>query len=343
MRRLLLLLAALAGPLTAQEPRERIERAVRDSGFQGVYAVSRNGERVAGGATGEAAPGRPFTYEAVFPWLSVTKQAVATMVMQEAARGRVALDAPASRYLPALTGGTRAPTVRELLEHRSGLRDPDNSPRDVNGVPGFHGDGPPGIEWCVGGRGAPGGPARHNDCDYLVLGGVLERASGRPLADLFAERIAGPAGARARFAGAPIGLDADTVWAGGPGIPMLRELGRLGSAGGLIGSASDLLAMDEGLLSGALLPDDARGVMWRNGEAFGQTSFGASLRGCAAPVTVVERRGALFDFQVRNVLVPELGLAMVLMTNQGRDRLDLGDIAQGRGVVHDALAAAACA
>lgn len=346
-RRLAALALSLAAPAAAQDARGRVEGALAASGFQGVFAVSEDGARSAGGAIGEAAPGRPFTYQMVFPWASVTKQAVAVMVMQDVAAGRLALDAPASRYLPALRGGGRSPSLRELLQHRAGLRNPDDSAPDAKGFPSFYTGGPTGIEWCLGGRAAPGGRWRYNNCDYLVLGGVLERVNGRPLPQLFAERIAGPAGARVRFVGEPVGLDADTVWAGGPDIGYVETFKRFGSAGGLIGTAADMLAFDRALLSGTLLADRARAEMWRGDpklgfQALGQWSFPAPLKGCAGPVRLIERRGAIGPFQVRNFIAPDRGVAMVLLTNRGEDKFAFGEIWQGKGVSHDALAAALC-
>lgn len=344
------LLALVAAPSGAQEPRERIERAVAASGFQGVYAVSRNGVRVAGGAAGESAPARPFTYEMEFPWAGVTEQAVAALVMQDVAAGRVALDAPASRYMPSLRSGARSPTMRELLQHRSGLRNPDDSgPNDgkarAGGLPSFYTGGPTGIGWCASGRARPGGSRRPNTCDYLVLGGIVELVNRRPLAELFAERISGPVGASVRFAGAEVGLDADSVWAGGPDIAFSQALPRFGSAGALVGTAEDMLAFDGGLLSGGLVPERVRAEMWRgdsrlSGEALGQTSFTATLKGCAGPVRIVERRGGIGRFQVRNFIAPDQGVAMALLTN--RSAYDFGDVRQGTGAAHDLLASVLC-
>ncbi|MEV8453792.1 serine hydrolase domain-containing protein [Streptomyces sp. NPDC052095] len=58
---------------------------------------------------------------------SVTKTFTATVVVQLAAEGRIALDAPVERYLPGLIRGNgydgRRITVRQLLQHTSGLPD----------------------------------------------------------------------------------------------------------------------------------------------------------------------------------------------------------------------------
>ncbi|HEX8383565.1 MAG TPA: serine hydrolase domain-containing protein [Sphingomonas sp.] len=359
MRSAFVLLALVAAPTMAQEQtteqraaadaamRARVERTMGASSFAGNYAVALGRRRVAGGSLGESAPGIPFVYEAVFPWASVTKQVIATMVMREVADRRIALDAPASRYLRELGNGGRSPTVRELLQHRSGLRNPDDSVPDAAGTPSFYTSGPTGIQWCLGARGTPGGPWRYNNCDYLLLGGILERVRQRPLAELLAARVLGPTGMRVRFAGSPADDAPDSAWAGGPTADERRMLTRYGSAGSLMGTAEDMLAFDAGLLSGALLPDRERAELWRGDpklghQALGQWSFTAPLKGCAAPVRIVERRGAIGRFQVRNLIAPDQGLSAVMLTNRGEEQLDFGEIWQGKGLGHDLLAAALC-
>jgi D-alanyl-D-alanine carboxypeptidase len=348
IRRLLALAALVASPVAAQqqgpdpaEVRARVERTLVASGFQGVYAVALGGERVAGGAVGTAdAAGTPFAYEAIFPWASVTKQVVATLVMEQVDGGRIALDAPASRYLPALGGTARAPTVRELLQHRSGLPNPADGPAADEAAPVS-------LAACLAPRGAPGGQWRYNNCDYVLLGAILERVTRRPLPALFAERIGGASGTGALFLGAD-GADArtDAEWAGGPTAAERAILARFGAAGGMVGTAEDLLAFDRALLRGTLLTDAARRTMWagdgRLGSmALGQWSFAAPLAGCAAPVQIVERRGQIGRFQARNILLPQLGAAVVLLTNRGEQ--EFGEIWQGRGLSYDVLAAVACA
>ena len=342
-------LALLAAPVPAQEvapPDARtVEAAVVASGFQGVYGVVAEGRRVAGGAVGEAAPGEPFRYDMVFPWASVTKQAVAALVMQEVARGRIALDAPASRYLPALGGRTRSPTVRELLQHRSGLRNPNDSAVDANGNPGFYSTGPTGSGWCLAGRAAPTTAWRYNNCDYIVLGALLERVAGRAVPELWAERVAGRTGIDARFVVGPGDPRADADWRGGPDDAFRTSLARFGTAGAIVGTADEMLAFDDALLRGGLVPDRERAVMWRGDpklgfQALGQWSFDAPLKGCAGPVRLIERRGAIGRFQVRNVMAPARGVAVVLLTN--REGFEFGEVWQGRGATHDVLAAALC-
>lgn len=70
-----------------------------------------------------------------WPWASVTKQVLSVLVMKQVEAGRLALDTPASRYFPALGPAAGAPTIRQLLQHRAGLRNPEDSPKDASGTP----------------------------------------------------------------------------------------------------------------------------------------------------------------------------------------------------------------
>ncbi len=68
----------------------------------------------------------------------MTKQVTAALVMQQVDSGRISLDEPVTRYLPAFGGHTgREVTVRQLLQHTSGLPNPDDTPRDGDGFPAF--------------------------------------------------------------------------------------------------------------------------------------------------------------------------------------------------------------
>ncbi len=348
MTRTLALLLALATPAAAQtDPaadqaasdaatRGRVDAAIADSGFAGTYAVYSGARRVAGGSVGAAVAGQPggFDFQAAWPWASVTKQVVATLVMQEVEAGRVALDVPAGRYLPALSSGPQ-PTVRQLLQHRAGLRNPEGAPQ--------------GLAWCLSGRTAPGGNWSYNNCDYLVLGALLERTTRTPLPQLFARRIAEPLGLTAGFI-APQATAPDAAWPGGPTPAERAEIARYGAAGALVGTATDLITFDRALLSNALIPVGARDRMWAgDGKlgymALGQWAFSAPLSGCAGPVRIVERRGSIGRFAVRNLILPDSGLSMVLFTNRG-DPDDgpgsFGEIWQGKGITHRILSAAAC-
>ena len=286
-------------------------------------------------------------------WASVTKQITATLVMQEVAAGHMELDAPISRYLQDFSGD-RTITIRELLQHRSGLPNPSDTPL-VDGVPDFYRQGGVVISnaaraagFCSGKpKGTRGGQWEYNNCDYLVLGAALEAVTGHSYARLVAERIAQPLKIKSlRLArdGAAGGGAAVTGYANGVPAPAMN-IATGGAAAALIGSAIDLARFDRGLMTGRLLPPAALSTAWAGDAAMGYMalgvwSFPARLKGCAASVELVERRGDFGGTQVRNVIAPALGRAVIVFTNKAD--LDFGEIWQGKGLTHDLLSAAFC-
>jgi CubicO group peptidase (beta-lactamase class C family) len=309
-------------------------------------------ERVVGLA--DRARRRPIRADDAWRWASVTKQVTAALVMQQVDSGRIALDEPVTRYLPDFAGPTgSAVTVRQLLQHTSGLPNPSDTPRDA-GMPAFYLGRGPGVGNAAATRGycattpkrAPGASFEYNNCDYLVLGAILERVTRRPYASLVRAGIAVPLGLHSlRVAGAPrdgapvLGYEED-----GRPEPAFN-LATFGAAGALSGTARDLLAFDHALAGHRLVSPSSTAEMWRSDPrlgyaALGAWSFPATLRGCAGAVRLIERRGAIGGIQVRNVIAPERGRALIVFTNSAA--VEFGEIWQGAGLSHDLLSAALC-
>jgi D-alanyl-D-alanine carboxypeptidase len=267
------------------------------------------------------------------------------LTMQQVGRGRVSLDAPASRYLPQLASGAPSPTIRQLLQHRAGLRNPEDTPKDASGTPAWFTASDDALGWCVVGRTAPGGDWRYNNCDTLVIGALLENVAGTSLPELFDREIARPLQLEATACESGVAPPRQTEMA----VELTPEeraiFKRFGAAGGLIGTPLDLLAIDRALMAGTLLSPASRNAMWAGDPKLGymalaQWSFDAPLKGCAAPVRLIERRGGIGRFQVRNILLPAEGKVLMLFTADGD--FDFGEIWQGKGLSHDLLAKVAC-
>ena len=288
----------------------------------------------------------------IWRWASVTKQVVAVAVMQQVEDGRLSLDAPLASVMPDIrVANAGRITVRQLLQHTSGLPNPDDGPKtaDGTGLLQYERRSPkpaPGLSpICLGpAKAEPGVRFDYNNCDYEVLGQVLEKVSGQPLAKLLEQRIYKPAGmTRVRLlvpggdAGRP-GYDA----AGKPDSSI--DPGRFGAAAGLAGTASELAAFDRALLDGRLLKPASRAEMWKGDPKFGyaalgQWSYTVPLKGCAAPVALVERRGQVGSVEVRNVIAPDKGIILIAFADRPTD---FGEPRQGKGVTYDLLSAALC-
>jgi len=275
--------------------------------------------------------------------------------MQLVQDGRLSLDGTIYSYLPDFAGGNGGKiTVRQLLQHVSGLPNPDDTMADKNGVPAFYGETGPSVSnasralaFCAGmTKAEPGVGFEYNNCDYLVLGAILERATGKSYEELLAARILTPLGLASVHSATDDTVSSAVGYTGeGKRYPPVN-VRTFGAAGALLGTASDLIRFDRALLDTRLLSSESRAMLWQGNpklgyEALGVWSFPARLAGCPEPVVLIERRGDVGGIQVRNVIAPALGRAVVVFTND--DTLDFGEVWQGKGLSHDLLAAAFCA
>jgi D-alanyl-D-alanine carboxypeptidase len=283
-------------------------------------------------------------------WASVTKQVVATLVLQEVAKGTIALDQPLATYLPNFRGPNAAKiTIRQLLRHQSGLPNPDDTAPDKAGVPAYYSptitqDRSATSGWCAGApKSEPGGNWAYNNCDFIVAGAVLEAVTGQTWQELVASRIAKPLGLKslAAFPKPQITVQGFSKKVREPAY----RLEHFAASGALYGTPYDLWKFDRALMTGKLLPKEQLDELWDGKPelgfiALGQWVFEASLKSCAKPVRIVERRGAIGGVQVRNFILPEADMVVIAFTNRGE--FEFGEIWQGSGFAHDLLDTAVC-
>lgn len=339
---LFLMMLALPGraaaiPPTAPAVLERLA-AVPD-GFSGIVGAWRDGRPVHLSAHGEG--GSPFR---AVRWASVTKSVTAVLVLQEVDAGRLSLDAPVSTYLPDWPVNGDA-TLRQLLMHTSGLADLSATPdADGDGMADvYQGQGPGWRALCEGpARASAGSGFTYNNCDYRVLGLVLEAVTGEDFETLVRTRISEPLGLRSvrLAANEPVSEAFD-----GTRPEPLIDVSVYGPAGALYGSVEALLAFDQALMDGRLISDAARAEMWKASPETGYGGlsvwvFPVTLTVCGVQTRVVERQGAIGGVQVRNLILPDLDVAVVLWTDQAT--LDLGQTWSGEGLTIDLLGAVVC-
>jgi CubicO group peptidase (beta-lactamase class C family) len=341
------LAGVLALALTAAAPAPPLDRIVASAKFDGVVIAGDSDEPsyVHGDA---AAPWR---------WASVSKQLAATIVMQEVEAGRLSLDRPITDWWPEWPHVyADLITIRDLLRHTSGLADPnEDGPNEASGMPRFYRP-PPGqgtmqyeaTHYCAEHpRAKPGLVYHYNNCDFIVLGALIERTTGKPYAQLLQERIAAPLGLKIDLFQPDKPAPAHVRGLAKPGVPEdIGNLGTYGAAGSIYGPPLALYAFDRALMAHTLLGEDTTAEMWRGDPKWGQAALGqwqyeTTLAGCPAPVSVVERRGQIGGVQIRNFIVPGQGKALVMFTRRGD--FDFGEVWQKRGFAYTALSAVGCA
>ncbi|SES39951.1 serine hydrolase domain-containing protein [Actinokineospora terrae] len=247
------------------ELRDSLDALVR-AGVTGAVVRVDDGQRVRTVASGVASleSRRPVGGADSFRIASVTKSFVSTVVLQLVGEGRVRLSDSVERWLPGVVPGGRGITVRQLLNHTSGLF---NYTDDQQWLAAAMAD--PARSW--GARelvaaavahpplSAPGAQWRYNNTNYILAGLIAETVAKRPLARLVAERITGPLRLRDTFLAAdprvgpnhvhgylrsPEGEYTDTTsWS-----PTMQ-----GAAGAMVSTPADVSRFYRALLSGELL------------------------------------------------------------------------------------------
>lgn len=206
---------ALAQPATEPALEARldpvIDRALSENRIVGaVVLVAKDGEivyrRAAGYADREA--GTPMQEDSIFLLASVTKPFVTAAAMRLIEEGRLDLDAPVTQWLPDFRpslpdASTPDITIGQLLTHSSGLgysfQEPEDGPyHRLNVSDGLDQPGLSLDENLSRLAEAPLGFAPGESWRYSlgidVLGGVLEKIEGRPLAEVVREKVTGPLG-----------------------------------------------------------------------------------------------------------------------------------------------------
>lgn len=194
--------------------------AIHALGISGVHTrmIGSDGRQaVATSGTADLTTGRPVAPDGYFRMASTSKTLVATVVLQLAAEATLSLTDTVDHWLPQVVQGNgndgNRITIRHLLQHTGGIRDdlpgyttPDEYYQQRNDVhspeqlvaramaqaPAF----PPGEGW------------EYSNTGYILLGMIIQQATGRPAHQEIEERIV-----------APLGLDR-TLWMGtSPTLP----------------------------------------------------------------------------------------------------------------------------
>lgn len=250
---------------------ERIEKYMSDNNIPGgLIAVASKGEilelRTYGEANVELSV--PVNADHVFEIGSISKQFVATAALQLVEEGKLSLDDPIHKHLPELPSDWVGVTLKQLLNHTSGIPDYEEiytydiyrlrvTPEDVikiaNGRP---------MDF------EPGMGRYYSNTGYYLASMIVERAAGAPLGKVLQTRIFDPLGMTStRFADpeAIIKGRAEGYWVNKRGELINRNATETSStlgAGGLLSSAADMAKWDAALYGTEILSEASKEVMW---------------------------------------------------------------------------------
>lgn len=242
-----------------RDPMQAVAQQVLAVGAPGYVARIDDGHRVDTTVAGLAdiATGRPLTRRDQFEIGSNTKTFMSAIALQQVDRGKLDLDASVSKYLPEVVPNGRNITVRMLLNHTSGLfsytSDPDFfgeivqdrqrvwTDQELLDVAFKHEpDFAPGTSWS------------YSNTNYILIGMILQKQTGKSLPDLVQQRIAGPLGLKDTYFADPRAINTGPGYAHGYSVsfagasPAYTDTaswpigGWAGAAGAIISTSGDL-------------------------------------------------------------------------------------------------------
>jgi CubicO group peptidase (beta-lactamase class C family) len=345
--------AATAATPSAQDLRKLADAVLAESyaadGPGAAVVVMQGGKVVYTGARGMAdiAGGKPITPDTVFRLGSITKQFTAAVIVQLAQEGKLSLDDPLSKFLPDYPQPGGAATVRQLLQHTSGVQDYTEMPGVMNPIStaiprstetliALFRDAPsptkPGEVWA------------YNNSGYVLLGAIIEKVTGKAWHEALEERITHPLGL-ASIRDGVAGEAATPAMAQGytgeataaAAKSQYIHMSAAGAAGSLIGTVDDLAKWAQALHHGKVV-DAAHYKLMITPTTLPDGStvpygFGLgldALRGHPA----IGHNGGIFGFNTDSIFIPEADLFVAVFTNSDSPQT-------GTGVVMRRIAAAA--
>ncbi|KDN86962.1 serine hydrolase domain-containing protein [Kitasatospora cheerisanensis] len=274
-----LALTALTPTAASAAPRpdvvqQRLDALVKQDGMPAALATvkGRDGRsRTYTAGVGDLATGVKVPVDGQIRAGSNTKAFTAVVVLQLVAEGKVGLDATVDTYLPGLLRGEgidgRNITVRQLLQHTSGLPDYMDAPAmaDFTTIQYRYFEPRELLDGALAQKAlfAPGTDWMYSNTNYLVAGLLIQKVTGRPYGEEVTKRIIDRIGLRHTYVPAtgetalrephPHGYLTT-----GPDVPLIdyteMDTSMAWAAGMVVSTNTDLNAFYSALLTGRLLP-----------------------------------------------------------------------------------------
>jgi CubicO group peptidase (beta-lactamase class C family) len=221
-------------------------------GLSGVVAITREGRPVQTMTGGGCTPSTRFQIA------SVSKNFTATLTMMLVEEGLLDLHEPVHHWLPEAPPSWHALTLHHLLNSSSGIGHWNEVPGMDPSVPATRGDR---LKLVLRGPllSEPGTQFRYSSPAFLVVGVVVERATGKPYPDVLGERILQPLGLTSTVSGSRPEDVVQGHHAGEPVEPW--DLASMIGTGDMCSTTEDLLAYGHGLDAGALVSRDSLALM----------------------------------------------------------------------------------
>jgi D-alanyl-D-alanine carboxypeptidase len=322
-----------------------LERLRAKAGIPGISAtiLFSDGSAWHGSAgLADVAMRRPVTPDTAFPAASISKTFTAALILALVHEGRLRLEAPVASYLPALRIDRRI-TVRQLLDHRSGLRDFYFGPgidKALLSKPALVWDAARSLRYVGKPFAKPGTSWHYSNTNYLILGLLAQAVGGASVAEQLHTRFLDPLGLDHtyyqsveaplgpvthgyRFTGASLKLPAIDLSDGTLVVPFTSVVTAAGAAGSIATTSGDLARWARELYQGdaldlasriEMLADALQTARYKPSVAYG---LGVQVVRIGGHLTF-GHSGRFLGAQAVFRWVPDQQVAIAVMTNQSR-------------------------
>jgi CubicO group peptidase (beta-lactamase class C family) len=278
---------------------------------------------------------KPITPDTVFRMGSITKQFASAVVLQLAAEGKLSLDDPLSKFIPDFPQPGASATVRQLLNHTSGIQSYTDIPGwmvEANTDKAYTTEQLIAVFKDLPPTSKPGENWAYNNSGYVLVGAVIEKVTGKPWHEVVDERIAKPLGLTTiRYGGLESqtpGMATGYTEHDGKTVSALKiNMSVPNAAGALIGSVEDLAKWNSALNSGKVVPQAYYAQMTAPtalpGGKTDPYGFGISnrdLRGRDA----LGHGGGIFGFSTDSIYIPKDGVFVAVFSNSDSPRTSPG-------------------
>ena len=314
-------------PEQAQQVADIAAKTLHDTGVpSAAIAIVEHNRVVYTHAFGLAnvTPPKPATAEMAYPIGSISKQFTANAILLLQQRGKLSIDDPVSKYFPNFTRANEV-TLRNLMTMTSGYE--DFAPQDYI-IPAWRTDTdplanatawatkpldfPPGTEW------------QYSNTNYVILGLIVQKVSGEPLMQFIRENVLDPLHLEGVFntytQRDKLQVAGYVSYALAPvRVQPLEGNGWYFGDGDLAMPASTLAQWDIGiieqkLLSPASYKEFETPFILKSGDNsnYGLGIFIRQINGHRE----LEHSGEVGGYVSENMLFPEDGVAVVVLTNE---------------------------
>jgi CubicO group peptidase (beta-lactamase class C family) len=288
--------------------------------FMGSVLIVKDGHVVADRSFGSANVewNIPNSSSTKFRIGSLTKQFTAASILLLAERRRLRLDDPVSKYVDNTPQAWRDITLFELLTHTSGIVSLTDLPDDEATV--IHGGTPAEIVSRFRDKPlqfAPGSKARYSNSGYILLGMVVEKASGISYGGFLHSNIFGPlgmynTGIESKNVVVPRLASGYRIEDGKPEPAGFIDMTVPFAAGDLYSTTHDLELWEEGLFGGKILGPESLKTMFTKNQ--GNYGLGVMVTE-EAGYRLISHTGGIQGFRGDVRYYPDEHLSVIVLSN----------------------------